>query len=489
MQQLNLIDEIQRLCVAHHFEDDIKEALERLYASFHSDHDDNLYSLALRFRLLRQEGYNISAERFNKLKDEKGNFNECLIADVRGMLSLYDASQLRIRGEEILDEALAFTTAQLSKSLETGTITSIPLAAQVSHALKQQMRKNLPWLEAKHYMMHIYPEMASHNKTLLKLARLEFNLLQSMHRKELSVLTRYWKDLGLAAKLSFARDRLVECYFWSVGSYPEPENCLARSILSRLIAITTVIDDVYDAFGLIDELKVFTDAFERWDMSCINQLPQYMQPSYEALLDLFREVEDELKKQGRIYRVPYAIESMKCLLRGYLKEAQWFSQKYVPTLEEHRELSLVTCTYPTLITIAYVGMGDVVTKETFDWMLTNPKIVEASSIVSRFMDDIVGHKFEQKRGHPASGIECYVKQNGASEEEAYEVFTELIVNAWKDINEECLKKSMPKQILEVAFNFARVMDVLYKVEDSFTLAGKALIHAITAMLIDPVREN
>ena len=54
---------------------------------------------------------------------------------------------------------------------------------------------------------------------------------------------------------------------------------------------------------------------------------------------------------------------------------------------------------------------------------------------------------------------------------------------------ECLKKSMPKQILEVAFNFARVMDVLYKVEDSFTLVGKALIHAITAMLIDPVREN
>lgn len=68
---------------------------------------------------------------------------------------------------------------------------------------------------------------------------------------------------GLAAKSSFARDRLVECYFWSVGSYPEPENCLARSILSRLIAITTVIDDVYDAFGLIDELEVFTDAFER----------------------------------------------------------------------------------------------------------------------------------------------------------------------------------------------------------------------------------
>ena len=111
---------------------------------------------------------------------------------MRGILSLYDAAQLRIRGEEILDEAEAFTTAQLSKSLESGTISSIPLlAAQVSHALKQQMRKNLPRLESKHYMMYVYPHMASHNKTLLKLATLDFNLQQSMHRKELSVLSRY----------------------------------------------------------------------------------------------------------------------------------------------------------------------------------------------------------------------------------------------------------------------------------------------------------
>nr|WBW04301.1 terpene synthase [Ficus erecta] len=190
IQQMNLIDEIQRLGVAYHFEDEIKEALQRLYATYYSDHDD-LYRVAHRFRLLREADYHISAERFNKFKDENGNFKECVTEDVRGMLSLYDAAQLRIHGENILDEALAFTTAQLSKSLETGTITSIPLAAQVRHALKQQMRKNLPRLEAKHYMMYVYPNMASQNKSLLKLAKLEFNLQQSMYRKELSVLTRY----------------------------------------------------------------------------------------------------------------------------------------------------------------------------------------------------------------------------------------------------------------------------------------------------------
>lgn len=75
---------------------------------------------------------------------------------------------------------------------------------------------------------------------------------------------RWWKDLGLAAKMSFARDRLVECFFWSVAVYFEPNYSLARSILTKMIAITTVIDDVYDAFGTLDELTLFTDAIERW---------------------------------------------------------------------------------------------------------------------------------------------------------------------------------------------------------------------------------
>ena len=35
---------------------------------------------------------------------------ESLNSDVRGMLSLYEATHLRVHGEDILDEALAFCT-------------------------------------------------------------------------------------------------------------------------------------------------------------------------------------------------------------------------------------------------------------------------------------------------------------------------------------------------------------------------------------------
>ena len=55
----------------------------------------------------------------------------------------------------------------------------------------------------------------------------------------------------------------MECYFCGIGICPELENFLSRSLLGKLGAIITVIDDIYDAYGLIDELKIFTEAIER----------------------------------------------------------------------------------------------------------------------------------------------------------------------------------------------------------------------------------
>jgi hypothetical protein len=66
-QKLNLIDAIQRLGVSYHFENEIQEILQQLHKSTlhdspdHEHDDDDLYIVALRFRLLRQHGYNISS--------------------------------------------------------------------------------------------------------------------------------------------------------------------------------------------------------------------------------------------------------------------------------------------------------------------------------------------------------------------------------------------------------------------------------------------
>ena len=117
---------------------------------------------------------------FNKFKDVHGNFSEKLTGDVEGMLSLYEASHLRIHGEDILDEALVFTSTHLeSIATQLGPF----LATQVNHSLKQPLHLGLPRLEARHFIS-IYQQDPAHNKILLTLAKLDFNSLQNLHQKE-----------------------------------------------------------------------------------------------------------------------------------------------------------------------------------------------------------------------------------------------------------------------------------------------------------------
>ena len=279
-------------------------------------------------------------------------------------------------------------------------------------------------------------------------------------------ICRWWKELNFSKKLPFIRDRVIECYFWILGVYFEPKYFLARRILTKVIAMTSTIDDIYDVYGTLEEIKLFTEAIERlklihilgsllysfvgliinsviwplfltwivyvffyrWDISAIDQLPEYMKVCYKALLDVYCEMEEKIG-EGRSYRIRHAIEAvssictykflilswiwggkerkkgnlvtlivncwlyqMKNQVRAYFDEAKWFHQNHMPTMDEYMQISLVTSGYSMLATTSLVGMGDIVTNDCFEWVFSNPKMVRASAVVSRLMDDIVSHK-------------------------------------------------------------------------------------------------
>ncbi|KAI8552712.1 hypothetical protein RHMOL_Rhmol06G0288000 [Rhododendron molle] len=486
-QKLSLIDAIQRLGVGYHFETEIETTLQHIYDTYHEmANDQDLYTVALSFRVLRQQGHPVSYDVFNKFKDNKGKFQEYVKGDVRGLVSLYEATHLRVHGEDILDEALDFTTTHLNSAVPN---LKNAIADQVVHALNQPIHKGLTRLEARHYIL-FYEQEDSHNKTLLDFAKLDFNRLQKLHQKELSEITRWWKNLDFARKLPFARDRVVECYFWILGVYFEPQYFLARRILTKVIALTSIIDDIYDVYGTLEELVLFTDAIERWENSALNQLPEYMKLCYQALLDVYNMIDEEMAKEGRSYRVNYAKSAMNKLVRAYFEEAKWCHEGYVPSIEEYMRVALVTGAYKMLATTSLVGMGDLVTEEGFKWVSSDPLILEAASVICRLMDDMVGHKHEQERGHVASAVECYMKQHGVAEEEVYVEFKQRITNAWKDMNAECLRPTaVPMPLLARVLNLARVINLIYTGEDGYTNSGKRLKQCITSVLIDSVPNN
>ncbi|RDX97680.1 putative terpene synthase 2, partial [Mucuna pruriens] len=135
----------------------------------------------------------------DQFKDVQGNFSERLASDVEGMLCLYEASHTRIHGEDILEEALVFTSTHLEAIT---TQLSPSLATEVNHSLRQALHKNLPRLEARRYIS-IYEKDPSHNEILLTFAKLDFNKLQNLHQKEFGYICKWWNELDVPSKLPY----------------------------------------------------------------------------------------------------------------------------------------------------------------------------------------------------------------------------------------------------------------------------------------------
>ncbi|OIT40692.1 (e,e)-germacrene b synthase [Nicotiana attenuata] len=114
-------------------------------------------------------------------------------------------------------------------------------------------------------------------------------------------------------------------------------------------------------------------------------------------------------------------------------------------------------------------MEEFITKHTFEWVINEPLIVRASSAMHRLMDDMGGHEAEQQREHVASIVECYIKEYGASKQEAYDEIRKEITIGWKDINEEFLRSTkVPMFVLERVLYQEQLVDFFFKEGDGYT---------------------
>lgn len=71
--------------------------------------------------------------------------------------------------------------------------------------------------------------------------------------------------MGFHETLTFSRDRLMENYLWAMGIVFEPQFTKCRIELTKFVCILTAIDDMYDIYGSLEELELFTDAVKRYN--------------------------------------------------------------------------------------------------------------------------------------------------------------------------------------------------------------------------------
>ncbi|KAK4437358.1 putative terpene synthase 11 [Sesamum alatum] len=470
---MKLIDSLQCLGVAYHYQQEIHFWLGKL-SEWDASHQD-LNATALRFRLLRQNGIPVCSDVFEKFTTNPNQkFRKCLSQDKEGLLNLYEASYLGAKGEDILSEAMRFSETELRLSTSVGGTLPHHLSRRVRRALELPSHLRMERLENRFYI-HDYATQINHTSLLLDHAISDYNQIQSLYQTELAEISRWWKQLGLVEKLSFARDRPMECFLWTVGILPEPKYSGVRIELAKTIAILLVIDDIFDTYGTMDELSLFMHAIQRWDLEAIEGLPEYMKICYMALFNTTNEIAYKvLKDQGRNV-LPFLAKTWIETIEAFMSEAQWFSNGSIPiNVEDYLENGVTTSGAYMALVHAFLLMGQGLTPQNIKLMSKPyPKLFSNSGRILRLWDDLGTAKEEEARGDNASMMTLLMKEkNMGSGFEAGEHMMQLIPSLWKDLNMELLSSNtLPLTLIRACFNMSRTAQLMYQHQEHSYLSS------------------
>ncbi|KAK1696197.1 hypothetical protein QYE76_012894 [Lolium multiflorum] len=496
--RLRIIGQLQSLGVAYHFEEEITRILMSMHvhdAYLLLKHD--LSSTALLFRMLRAHGIPASTEILGAFCDGTGDLeaaNPSLDSD--GLVALYEASYLAFPGEAMLDRARAFAVKRLQelmpsmKPFQREKIRDVLLDLPLHwRAPRLQTIRSLE--EHRGDLYETCRDII--DPSVLQLAVLDFNLVQAVHRSELLEVTRWWKETGLGEKLPFARDRLVECFFCAACIAPEP--CLAgcREVLAKVGALIVHLDDVYDLYGTLDELAMFTDAVGAWS-SAAAALPEYMKAMYSAIRSTSAAAVDRVMEEQGYDVLPLYKKAWHELCKAFLVEAKWQHERTMPSLDEYLDNGWITSTGPLLLLHAFTMLQH--TQQQDSWLrdddddgskdMVYPRLVELCSRVFRLCNDRATHEAESEQGEGPSFIACHMAEGsgGASEEDARGAVADAIAETLKEVNREVAFRNTGAAN-SLCVNLARIIQGIYRDGDGITSPTDSRKRLVKDLLFTP----
>nr|BAH03282.1 +limonene synthase [Toona sinensis] len=484
LHQLEFIDTLQRLGVSYHYQEGIKGILDTVYNNY-MQKQESLYAVALGFRLFRQHGYHIPADIFSSFRDDKGNLKSCLGDDCRGILALYEAAHLLVEEErDIFYEIVNFTTAYLKEYVKHDN--DEYLSALVNHSLEIPLHWRVLRLEAR-WFIGAYERAPNTHPILLEFAKLDFNDVQATHQEDLKFMSRWWKNTGLdREKMNFARDRIVQNVLWSLGIIFEPQFAYCRRMSVKAYAFITLIDDVYDVYGTLDELELFTDAVDRWDATAIEKLPDYMKPIFRTLYTSINDMALDARKDRGVDTRPFLHKAWSTLFNYYLMEAKWFSNGYMPTYKEYMDIAWFSVGGPVMIVHSYCAIANPATKENMEFFQEYYDIIRLCSTILRFKDDMGTSSDELKRGDNPKSIQCYMHESGVSEKEARQHLGNLITETWMKVNKNRAENPHLSDVyMGIAINMARMALCMYQFGDGHAVEAHSK-DRVLSLLINPI---
>ncbi|KAK4399001.1 Alpha-farnesene synthase [Sesamum angolense] len=469
LYKLELIDEMDRLALSSYFVEEICESLASLKSSNPSAGNEDLYSTALYFRILRQHGHHVSPDAIHRLMDKEEKLVMSARSDGKAMLEVFEASHLGLEDECLIDRAKAFATKHLRLSNFNDDLDKIA---------KCPLHWSVNWYNARKHIQ------GKNKSTLHRLAGLSFNIIQVQHQNELKEVLRWWRNLGISEVLTFTRDRVVESFLWAVGVAYEPQYGSLRKWLTKAISLVLIIDDVYDIYGSNHELHQFTTAVERWDPTEIQQLPEAIKSCfYDTINNMDHEIQ---KEKGCDSVLPHLKKVWTGFCKALFVEAKWYHSGHSPSLSEYLDNGWTSSSGPLLSLHILIGISHDIT-QAIHVFNSSKEIIRHSSLIIRLCNDQGTSKAELERGDAHSSILCRMREANVTEAAARGHIKSLVTDSWKKINGLFISAPRSQQpMIRYVVNTARVASFIYQNGDGFGVQDRETRDQVLSCLIEPL---
>ncbi|XLR39232.1 hypothetical protein S83_023892 [Arachis hypogaea] len=244
---------------------------------------------------------------------------------------------------------------------------------------------------------------------------------------------------------------------------------------------------MYETFGTLEDLELFTKAIEKWDLSFgMDNLPYYMKICFLALNNFVNEVAFESLQNNEVYIVPFLRKSWADLCKAYFVEAKWYYSGYIPTLEEYLENGWRSSGSHVIFLHAYFTIPNVLKMEQLDSLKEYPNIFRLASIFCRLVNDLGTYKREKETGDAPSSIQCYMNKSGASEAEACEHVRSIINTLWKNINKEAHHSSLSQDFIDTILGLTKMVLAMYDHGDYHTFQDSEAKSGILSLISQPI---
>lgn len=280
----------------------------------------------------------------------------------------------------------------------------------------------------------------------------------------------------------------MELYFWAVISIFEPEFSQSRIAFAKVTTVGTVLDDLYDTYGMLDELKTITEGVRRWDISLIDDLPEKIKIAIQFFFNTANELAAEVVSKQGPDTSAILKDTWVRYLESYLQEAEWITTGCVPTFNEYIKNAVASSGMCIVNLIPLLLMGQPLPNNILQQIHSPSKIQELSELTIRLMDDLRDFEDEKERGEMASIIECYIKDNPDSTVgNALNRIKGILQLSLEEMNREFLKQdSVPLCCKKFTFNITRGLQFLYKYGDGISISNNEVKDQIFKILVEQV---